>query len=246
MTDDVTRADEPPGALEPPGAPEAGPVASIHDPRALQILTAEHASLQTARSLAYNESFTRGGMFLAFMSTSFVALALIAQAVPIGRDFLIVTAVVLAFDLVLGLTTYGRIVRANFEDYRAVHAMTRIRHGYGEIAPAILPYLTSSTHDDLAGVMVDYGDPPTRGPGLVVYQLTTSGGMINLIVSMLGGVLALVVSLIFGASVAAAFGVAALVSVAIFAVLGALTMRFFLKVQVELEVLFPTPPTEPV
>ena len=66
MPDDVTRADEPPGTLE------AGPVASIHDPRALQILTAEHASLQSARSLAYNESFTRGGMFLAFMSTSFV------------------------------------------------------------------------------------------------------------------------------------------------------------------------------
>jgi hypothetical protein len=56
------------------------------EPGALQILISEHASLSSARSLAYNEAFTRGDMFLGFLSMSLVALALISQASP-GRDF---------------------------------------------------------------------------------------------------------------------------------------------------------------
>lgn len=219
---------------------EPGPVESIHDPRALQILSTEHWSLLSGRSLAYNEAFTRGGMFLAFLSMSFVALALVAQALPIDRDFLLVVALVLAFDLVVGLTTYGRIIAANFEDYRAVHGMIRIRHAYGEIAPVVLPYFTSGIHDDLAGVMASYGSP-TKGVGAAAYQLTTSSFKICLIVSMVGGVLGLVVALIVGAPVAGAFGVAAVALVGVFVGLGAITVRFYSGVQASIEVAFPTP-----
>ena len=37
------------------------------DPRVLQILSTEHWGLLTARSLAYNEAFTRASMFLTFL-----------------------------------------------------------------------------------------------------------------------------------------------------------------------------------
>ena len=222
-------------------AAEAGAATSLHDPRVLQILSTEHWSLLSARSLAYNEAFTRGGMFLAFLSFSFVALALVAQAIPFTSDFLLVVVVVLTIDLVVGLTTYGRIIRANYEDYVAVHGMARIRHAYGEIAPVLLPYFTTSMHDDLAGVMVTYGDPPTRGLGAVVYQLTTSGGMIGLIVSMVGGVLALAVALAVGGSVPVAFGLAAVAALAIFIALAVITVRFYAGVQARLQVLFPSP-----
>lgn len=230
MPDDVIRSD-----------PE--PVRSIHDPRAIQILSAEHFSLLSARSLAYTEAFTRGGMFLAFLSMSFVALALLANSLPGGRDLLLISALVLAFDFVVGVMTYGRIIGAHYEDYRALHGMARIRHGYGEIAPVLLPYFTDATHDDLAGVMVSYGSPPTRGRGAIVYQLTTSSGLINLIVSMIGGVLALVLSLIAGVSITLGFVVAAVTAAAVFLVLLAMTVRFFTGVQVRQEVLFPTPPS---
>lgn len=220
---------------------EPEPVTSLHDPRALQILSTEHWSLLSARSLAYNEAFTRAGMFLAFLSMSFVALALVAQALPDYRDVLPVAAVVLAFDLVVGLTTYGRMVGTNHEDYLAVYGMARIRHGYGEIAPVVLPYFTTSIHDDLPGVMVSYGSPPTSGPGAVVYQLTTSASMIGLIVSMIGGVLALVVALILGASVPLAVGVAAVAALGVFVALAVMTIRFYTRVQSSLQVLFPTP-----
>lgn len=218
------------------------PATSLLDPRVLQILNAEHSSLLSARALAYNEAFTRAGMFLAFLSFSFVGLALVANSLTVGRDFLFVAALVLAFDFVVGLTTYGRIIGTSYEDYRAVHGMARIRHGYGQIAPVLLPYFTTSIHDDLTGVMVSYGSPSTRGLSALVYQLTTSGTMIGLIVSMLGGLLTLVLSLILGASSPGAFLVGAAGAFGVLVALAAGTVRFYLRVQAALPVLYPTPP----
>lgn len=187
----------PPEQSATPTVAEA--VTDLTDPRAITLLTTEHWSLLTARSLAYNEAFTRGGMFLMFLSTSFVALALFSTAMSFGDDFLTVAAVVLGFDLVLGLATYGRINGANVDDLRALHGMARLRHSYTQIAPIVEPYFTTATHDDIDSVLTAYGTLPTTGAGTVLYGLTTSGGMIGLITSMVGGVFAAVLSLLFGA-----------------------------------------------
>src|SRR5258705_2653275 len=48
----------------------------LADPRALTILTTEHWSLLSQRSLSWTESFSRAGMFLATLSAATVALAL--------------------------------------------------------------------------------------------------------------------------------------------------------------------------
>jgi hypothetical protein len=220
------------------------PVVSLDDPRALQILATEHWSLLASRSLAYNEAFTRGGMFLTFLSMSFVALALLAQAMTFGDQFLAVTAIVLAFDLVIGLATYGRINGANVDDLRAVYGMARIRHGYTEIAPIVAPYFTSPSHDDMASVLTAYGSPSSRGIGLVLYGLTTSGGMIGLITSLVGGVLAAVVSLIFGAGgLAVWIGVGG--AVLVFAILLGSTAGSVTRQQATMPVLFPASEPEP-
>ncbi len=221
---------------EPPN-----PVTSLDDPRAVQILTAEHGSLLSARSLAYNEAFARAGMFLAFLSFSFVAIALLAQVLPLNEGFLLITVVVLAFDLVVGAMSYGRIIGAGYEDYHAVHGMARIRHAYGEIAPVLLLYFTDTTHDDLEGVMVTYGSPPLRGFGAIVYQFTTSAGLINVIVSMVGGVFASLVAVVLGASVAVSFGVGAVAALGLFVAMAGLTIWFYVRVQAGLEVRFATP-----
>jgi hypothetical protein len=217
---------------------------SLLDPRALQILSAEHSSLLSARTLAYNEAFVRAGMFLSFLSMSFVALALVSPAFPDITDILPVAAIVLAFDLVVGLTTYGRIIGTNHEDYLAVHGMARIRHGYLEIAPVLRPIFTSGIHDDLAGVMVSYGNPSTKGLGAALFQLTTAASMIGLIVSMIGGVLALVVALTIGAALALAIVVAVVAGIGVFVALIAMTLRFYIGVQASLPVLYPTPAEE--
>ena len=220
------------------------PITDLTDPRAISLLTTEHWSLLTARSLAYNEAFTRGGMFLTFLSTSFVALALVAQAMTFGDAFLTVAAVVLAFDLVIGVATYGRINGANVDDLRAVYGMARIRHGYTEIAPIVAPYFTSPTHDDLRSVLSAYGSPSNSGLGLLLYGLTTSGGMIALITSMVGGIFAAVLSLIVGASGGLPIWIGVGGGVLVFAILYVTTAGSVVRDQEKLKALFPAPETE--
>src|SRR5215217_8279649 len=92
------------------------PGQGLHDPRALQILSTEHWSLLTARSLVYNEAFARAGMFLAFLSATLLVLGLISTATGFSEPFLVVAALILALDLFIGLATIGRINGASEED----------------------------------------------------------------------------------------------------------------------------------
>ena len=222
----------------------AEPVTRLHDPRAIQILSTEHWSLLASRSLAYNEAFIRGGMFLTFLSMSFVALALLAQGMAFDSEFLTVAAILLAFDLVIGLATYGRITGANVDDLRAVYGMARIRHGYTEAAPVLVPYFTTATHDDLASVLTAYGSPADSGVGNVWYALTTSGGMIGLITSMVGGVLAAVIGLLVGIPGGQALWVGLGGGVIVIALLFVRTTGAVTRDQATLPALFPAPKTE--
>ena len=232
----------------PPGRPALpsvdDPITDLTDQRVVQILSTEHWSLLSARGLAYNEAFTRGGMFLTFLSASFVALALFSTAMSFGDEFLIVAAIVLAFDFIIGVLTYGRILGANVDDLRAVHGMSRIRHAYTQIAPITTPYFTVGTHDDIEGVMLTYGAPPTGGFGDLVYGLTTSGGMIGLITCMVGGVFVAVGALLIGVSGGWAVAAGIIGTAVILAVTMAATVGAVPRHQTALEVLFPTPAAE--
>ena len=77
-----------PGA-EPAPAPGPSDPADAGTPLALQlqVLGAEHWSLLASRSLAWNESFSRAGMFLSSLSGAIVALALVAPASDFGEGF---------------------------------------------------------------------------------------------------------------------------------------------------------------
>jgi hypothetical protein len=217
------------------------PIASLDDPRSISLLTTEHWSLLSARSLAYNEAFVRAGMFLSFLSMSFVALALLAQAMSFGRDFLAVASLVLTFDLLIGLTTFARISAANVDDLRANHGMARIRHAYTQITPLVTPYFTTPTHDDIDAVTTVYGPISDRLVGQIMYGLTTSVGMIGLIVAMVGGVLMAVLAMLIGVDggvstwIGAAGGVTVLVALIAYA---AVTIP---REQERFTVLFPTP-----
>ncbi len=106
-------------------------------------------------ALVYNEAFSRAGMFLAFLSMSFVAL-----------------------------------IRAGAEDFRAIHGMNRIRHGYVEIAPVVAPYFTTSIHDDMPGIFATYGGSEIQRRTNLVRWMTTTAGMVVTTVSLVAGVLA--------------------------------------------------------
>ena len=203
----------------PVGVPRAGRGAGaggadqLEDPRALTILTTEHWSLLSARSLVYNEAFARTGMFLTFLSASLVAMALLSQAMGFERDFLLFVAVILGFDFFIGLATLGRVASASNEDLRCIAGMNRIRHAYLEIAPGLEQYFITSRYDDLLGILSTYGEPTSEHPSMFLgflHALTTTDGMVGMITSAIGGILGAVVALLVGAppSVAIAVGIA--------------------------------------
>src|SRR3954447_19754501 len=94
-----------------PGGPNP-----LDDPRAMQILSTEHWSLLATRSLSWNESFSRAGLFLSTVSATAVALALVGQATSFGGQFVAFALVMLPVALFVGLATFTRLDEVNAED----------------------------------------------------------------------------------------------------------------------------------
>lgn len=184
-----------PGGSQPSPAEARRP---IDDPRALQILSTEHWSLLTARSLVYNEAFARAGMFLAFLSATLLVLGLISTATGFSDGFLTVAAFVLALDLFVGLATLGRIVNASTEDLRYLQGMNRLRHAYFEIAPGLEPYFITSGYDDFDSVMIFYGPRGEKASIIrdLGHGLTTAPGMISVICTAVAAGLVAILALL--------------------------------------------------
>jgi hypothetical protein len=211
----------------------------------MQILSTEHWSLLSARSLAYNEAFTRASMFLTFVSMTFVGLALLAQATGFNSDFLLVAGVALAFDLVIALVTFIRVAAANLEDTLAIQGMNRIRHAYVEIAPEAARYFTAGTTDDFAGVLKSYGTGSTPSAlSNIGYGLSTSLGLVGLVTAMLAGLLGAVVAIGVGTSTVVAVFVAVATGLVVMGVLIAGAFTAVSRATSNLEVRFPTPEDE--
>jgi len=231
----------------PPGTPsESGSsedAGGLDDPRALQILSTEHWSLLSARSLVYNEAFARAGMFLTFLSASLVALAFVASAMQFDREFLILAALLLFFDIAIGLATLGRMLDASIDDLRSIAGMNRIRNAYVQIAPVVAPFLSSGTHDDSAGVMETYGEPKIRsGTAAFIHGLTTAGGMIMTIDSLLAAALGAVLAILFGADIIGTFALGAVSFAVLFALLNRYAYRVVSGFESTFVSRFPTPP----
>src|SRR3954466_6932486 len=167
----------------------AGPggASPFDDPRAVQMLSTEHWSLLATRSLSWNESFARAGLFLSVLSATAVALALVAQATQFGGGFVAFALVMLPVDLFVGLATFTRLDEVNTEDQYWVAGMNRLRHAYLEITPGLRPYFISGTSDDPAGMEATFG---IHKPGNVLaHWIVTMPGMIAVIDAVLAGLI---------------------------------------------------------
>ena len=122
-------------------------------PHALQILTTEHWSLLAARSLVYTEPISRTSIFVAALTGSVVALALVAQATDFGSGFVAFGLVLLPVVYFIGVATVARLGQVNWEDARWVQGMNRIRNAYLDLAPELQPYFVTSRYDDDLGVL---------------------------------------------------------------------------------------------
>lgn len=219
----------------------------IDDPRALQILSTEHWSLLTARSLVYNEAFARAGMFLAFLSATLLVLGLISNATGFSDGFLIVAAFVLALDLFVGLATLGRIIGASSEDLRYLQGMNRIRHAYFEIAPGLEPYFITNGYDDFASVAMFYGPQQGEIGGIrhVAHGLTTAPGMISVICTAVSAGLIAILALLATHDSTVAVLAALAGFVAFLIALGAFGYRSSLAFSTSMPAMFPRPKDPP-
>ena len=232
----------------PIGSPGDGSTASsgavLADPRALQILTTEHWSLLTARSLVYNETFSRGGMFLAFLSATLLVLGLISNATGFSDEFLTIAAVVLGLDFFVGLATLGRINGASDEDLRYLQGMNRLRHAYHEMVPGLEPYFITSKYDDFNSVASFYGSPDASPLQGVLHGFTTMPAIISVICAAVGSVLAAVLVLLAthdGSLAGIVAALAFLASFAVFAVFGFRAATSFIR---SMHAQWPAPPRD--
>jgi len=156
--------------------------------RRMQILSSEQASLLAARSLAWNETFSRAGMYLTTLSGSMVALALIAQATKFDKESILFALVILPVVLFIGVATMIRLGASNYYDAICVVGMNRIRAAYLELEPELERYFVMSAHDDPAGMAISMGALPGR-PSLA-HVLAATPMMISTINAVLAGVIA--------------------------------------------------------
>lgn len=229
-----------PAHTSPPGVLAGG--GGEGSPHALQILMTEHWSLLASRSMGYTESMSRTSIFVAALTGSVVALALVGQATDFGREFVAFALVLLPVVYFLGVVTIARLFQNGWEDGVWVQGMNRIRNAYLELAPELEPYFVTSRYDDDAGVLISAiarpsVTPPLQGfvaiPGVVAVLNSVVAGAVAGIAG-LGLELATGVSLVLGA-------VAFLISLAAFIVVGVRAIAAYRRNMV---VRFPTPSAE--
>ncbi len=215
----------------------------LADPRALQILTTEHWSLLASRSLAYNEAFSRSGMFLSFLSATLIVMGFLVASSAFSGVAVPITAIMLLADLFIGLATLGRLIDASSEELQCVRGMNRIRHAYREIVPGLEPYFVAGFHDDARGVLASYGYAQrTAGRlGNVFHGMTTTIGMIGTIDALIFGALLGVMSIGLGLPVATVIVAAVVGFIATLVVLARVGMRFAFERQASVPSVFPTP-----
>lgn len=206
----------------------------------MQVLTTEHWSLLASRTLAWNESFARAGMYLSTLSGAMVALGLVAGIDGFGEVFVVFALVILPIVLFVGLATFVRMGAANYHDAMTIVGMNRIRGAYLELVPDLAPYLVMSSHDDPPGIAVTMAVVPGRSPLLHVVSATP------FIVNVLNGVVAGACTAVaavgpLSLGVASSLGLAATVFAVVVLIQVRLVGSNMRRGRASVRVMFPTP-----
>jgi len=171
----------------------------------LQILATEHWGLLATRSLSWNESFSRAGMFLTVLTGAVVALALVAQATSFGEGFVLFALLILPVVLFVGGATYVRLVEINNEDVHWVYGMNRLRHAYLDMEPDLEPFFVTGYTDSDAAIIRTYGSHGTGSP--LAHALVTTPATVAFVNAMIAAVLGVVALMQVSMSMLPAVGV---------------------------------------
>jgi hypothetical protein len=213
----------------------------------LQILTTEHLSLLTARSLTWNESFGRVSIFLSVLTGSVISLALIAQAAHFGPMFVEAAAIILSVDLVVGVVTIARLLAINEEDVRWTAGINRLRHAYLQLHPDLAPYFITGSTDDQPGLAASLGwNVIPRGmAGQLMHGSTSLPGAVGVLVSVVAAAVAGLVAIAAQLNLISVVAVASLALVLTGWALTIYARRAFEHYMAAIPVAFPTPGLSP-
>jgi hypothetical protein len=209
----------------------------------VQILSTEHWSLLSTRSLAYTESFSRVQIFVSLLTGAVVALALLAQVGGYHEAFTLAAMLLLSVVLFVGLATIARLTALNRDDMRCVLGMNRLRHAYLEMHPELEPYFLTGRKDDLRGVLftMDMDMVPGRLRAAdAAHALETLPAMLGVIVAVVAGVLTALVASSLGAHAGIVAGAASAVFLVTVALLAVLIRRDFDGFAARMPVRFPS------
>src|SRR5438874_1058902 len=230
---------------EPAPGPRSGESISTGDvspSMRLQMLSTEHWSLLASRALAWNEAFSRAGMFLSTLSGAIVALGLVAGASGFGEAFTLFALVILPIVLFIGLATYIRLGASNYHEALCVIGMNRIRAAYLELAPDLESYFVMSAHDDFPGIGVTMGVQPGGGRGFWLAQMLAGTPTVVMVLNaVLAGAIAAIATLRIGGSTAMVLVAGAAGFVIVVVVLEWNVQRGVGRLRAGLKPLFPTP-----
>jgi len=120
-----------------------------HNGAFMQALGAEFGMLNGARGATISESSSRSSLYMTTLSSSVVALALVAQASRFGEAFFIFALAVFPVVFFLGITTYYRLRETGVEDVIYARAISRIRDFFSEIEPADSAFFHASGVDQI-------------------------------------------------------------------------------------------------
>jgi len=152
----------------------------------MQFMTTEHFTLQTARAVVNAEISARLQLYMTTLSSSIIALALVAQVSGVlGRAFEAFALVLLPVVYFLGVVTLARLLQASAEWRTYGQGMNRIRHWYLEVAPEMQPYFVLPATDDPWASLAAIGVGSRR-----VWRgmLTTAPWILVVVNSVLAGV----------------------------------------------------------
>jgi hypothetical protein len=229
--------------VAPAHVPPATAFGETAGPHALQILMTEHWSLLSSRSLGYTEAMSRASIFVAALTGSVVALALVGQATDFGDGFVAFALVLLPVDFFLGLVTIARLGQINVEDATWVRGMNRIRNAYLDLAPELERYFVTSKHDDDEGVLVS--SLATRRVVPQIQGFIAIPGVIAVLDAVVAGAIAAIAALGLGAGTALAVVSGVLVFVVVLTGFAAFAVWAVTQFRGTLEIRFPTPPDRP-
>ncbi len=188
---------------------------NVPDSVRVQILATEHWGQLATRSMLWNETFTRAGMFLTTLSAAVVAIALVAQASDFGSEFRLFALLVLPVVLFVGIATHLRLAATLEQEVWSIVAMNRLRHAYVSMVPDLEPYFVTSCHDDLPGLLQSSGQYTRIRPSMVISSTPVIVAVINSVIS--GVIVALIVDTVTGwEALATILGVAAGLIVSIY------------------------------